>query len=168
MQSCWFRWVSLIRWRFRHEETGCDEVRRDLRRRCSGHSSYSRHCRWTSRQGPAADCGGQRDGQSYRPTDRGCKCGCARRPQWRSGHYGAASLAAQGGGLPAQARGEEVTHCDDLTGPAYAASQTWIDAEFDALDEILRGLAAVGELTPRISDMIVSYGERLSSRMIAE
>ena len=40
--------------------------------------------------------------------------------------------------------------------------------EFDALDEILRGLAAVGELTPRISDMIVSYGERLSSRMIAE
>ncbi|MBB6142139.1 aspartate kinase [Silvibacterium bohemicum] len=43
----------------------------------------------------------------------------------------------------------------------------WIDAEFCSLDEILRGLAAVGELTPRISDMIVSMGERLSSRMIA-
>ena len=43
-----------------------------------------------------------------------------------------------------------------------------IDAEFCSLDEILRGLAAVGELTPRISDMIVSMGERLSSRMIAE
>ena len=42
-----------------------------------------------------------------------------------------------------------------------------IDAEFCSLDEILRGLAAVGELTPRISDMIVSMGERLSSRMIA-
>jgi aspartate kinase len=42
----------------------------------------------------------------------------------------------------------------------------WIDAEFDAMDEILRGLAAVGELTPRIGDMVVSYGERLSSRMI--
>ena len=43
----------------------------------------------------------------------------------------------------------------------------WLAAEFTALDEILRGLAAVGELTPRISDMIVSYGERLSSRTIA-
>jgi aspartate kinase len=70
--------------------------------------------------------------------------------------------------LTTQARGESASECSDPTGPAYAASQNWIDAEFDALDEILRGLAAVGELTPRISDMIVSYGERLSSRMIAE
>jgi aspartate kinase len=44
---------------------------------------------------------------------------------------------------------------------------TWIDQKFDQLDEILRGLAAILELTPRISDLIVSYGERLSSRMIA-
>jgi aspartate kinase len=44
----------------------------------------------------------------------------------------------------------------------------WIEAEFCNLDEVLRGLAAVGELTPRISDMVVSMGERLSSRMIAE
>jgi len=43
-----------------------------------------------------------------------------------------------------------------------------IEAEFVSLEEVLRGLAAVGELTPRISDMIVSEGERLSSRMIAE
>jgi aspartate kinase len=48
--------------------------------------------------------------------------------------------------------------------PAIAAI---IDAEFDSLDEILRGLAAVGELTPRTSDLVVSYGERLSSRMVA-
>ncbi len=48
------------------------------------------------------------------------------------------------------------------------ATHAWMDAEFDGLEEILRGLAAVGELTPRISDMVVSYGERLSSRMIAE
>jgi aspartate kinase len=44
---------------------------------------------------------------------------------------------------------------------------TWIDQKFDQLDEILRGLAAILELTPRISDLIVSYGERISSRMIA-
>ena len=43
-----------------------------------------------------------------------------------------------------------------------------IDTEFCALDEILRGLAAVGELTPRISDMIVAAGERLSSQIIAD
>ena len=46
--------------------------------------------------------------------------------------------------------------------------QTSIEREFDALDEILRGLAVILELTPRISDLIVSYGERLSSAMIAE
>jgi aspartate kinase len=42
-----------------------------------------------------------------------------------------------------------------------------IEEKFDSLDEILRGLAAILELTPRISDLIVSYGERLSSRIIA-
>ena len=43
-----------------------------------------------------------------------------------------------------------------------------IDEKFDSLDEILRGLAAILELTPRISDLIVSYGERISSRIVAE
>jgi aspartate kinase len=43
----------------------------------------------------------------------------------------------------------------------------FIDQEFDSLDEVLRGLAAILELTPRISDLIVSYGERLSSRIVA-
>jgi len=45
--------------------------------------------------------------------------------------------------------------------------QKLIDEKFDSLDEILRGLAAILELTPRISDLIVSYGERLSSRIVA-
>jgi aspartate kinase len=48
-----------------------------------------------------------------------------------------------------------------------AALMDLIDRKFDALDEVLRGLAAILELTPRISDLIVSYGERLSSRMVA-
>jgi aspartate kinase len=56
------------------------------------------------------------------------------------------------------------THPDE----ALSATHAWMDAEFDGLDEVLRGLAVVGELTPRIGDMIVSYGERLSSRMITE
>jgi aspartate kinase len=41
-----------------------------------------------------------------------------------------------------------------------------LGAEFDSLDELLRGISAVGELTPRTSDYVVSFGERLSS-MIA-
>ena len=45
--------------------------------------------------------------------------------------------------------------------------QNLIDQKFDSLDEILRGLAAILELTPRISDLIVSYGERISSRIVA-
>ena len=48
-----------------------------------------------------------------------------------------------------------------------AALVTLLDQKFDALDEILRGLAAILELTPRISDLIVSFGERMSSRIVA-
>ena len=43
-----------------------------------------------------------------------------------------------------------------------------LHAEFDALDDLLRGIAAVGELTPRTNDLVTSFGERLSSRMVAE
>ncbi len=43
-----------------------------------------------------------------------------------------------------------------------------IEKEFDSLDEVLRGLAAVGELTPRTTDLVASFGERLSSRIVAE
>jgi aspartate kinase len=42
-----------------------------------------------------------------------------------------------------------------------------IDDKFAGLDEILRGLAAIRELTPRISDLIVSHGERISSHIVA-
>jgi len=48
-----------------------------------------------------------------------------------------------------------------------ATLQNLIDQKFDSLDEVLRGLAAILELTPRISDLIASYGERLSSRIVA-
>ncbi len=41
-----------------------------------------------------------------------------------------------------------------------------LESEFDSLDELLRGISAVGELTPRTSDYVVSYGERLSSKIV--
>jgi len=60
------------------------------------------------------------------------------------------------------------TACALVSATVMTELGQWIEAEFCSLDEVLRGLAAVGELTPRISDMVVSMGERLSSRMIAE
>ena len=42
-----------------------------------------------------------------------------------------------------------------------------LEEEFDALDELLRGIVAVGEITPRTSDLVVSFGERLSSKIVA-
>ncbi len=47
-----------------------------------------------------------------------------------------------------------------------ASTVDLIDQRFDSLDEVLRGLAVLLELTPRIADLIVSYGERLSSRIV--
>src|SRR5271155_1617959 len=50
--------------------------------------------------------------------------------------------------------------------PGFCEISEWIDKHFESLDEIFRGLAAVGELTARTSDLVVSFGEQLSSRMV--
>jgi aspartate kinase len=50
---------------------------------------------------------------------------------------------------------------------AIAPIAALLDEHFDALDELLRGLAAVGEVTPRTTDLVASYGERLSSPLVA-
>jgi aspartate kinase len=56
---------------------------------------------------------------------------------------------------------------DLIPASALAPMTALIDEHFDALDELLRGLAAVGEVTPRTTDIVASYGERLSSPMVA-
>jgi aspartate kinase len=55
-----------------------------------------------------------------------------------------------------------------LEAERFARLQATLHQEFDAMDDLLRGIAAVGELTPRTNDLVLSFGERLSSRMIAE
>ncbi len=55
-----------------------------------------------------------------------------------------------------------------LSQDRYCPLATLIEKELDSLDEVLRGLAAVGELTPRTTDLVASFGERLSSRIVAE
>jgi aspartate kinase len=60
------------------------------------------------------------------------------------------------------------TAAELVSAESFGELDSYIESEFAGLEEVLRGLAAVGELTPRISDMIVSEGERLSSRIITE
>jgi aspartate kinase len=86
-----------------------------------------------------------------------------------------ASAAAAGRGdkagalaLSARLRNRHIdTACELLDETRFAALQSAVHQEFDALDDLLRGIAAVGELTDRTSDLVVSFGERLSSRMVA-
>lgn len=54
-----------------------------------------------------------------------------------------------------------------VQGPALESLHEDIERAFDSLEELIRGIAILCELTPRTSDLIVSYGERLSSVMIA-
>ena len=48
----------------------------------------------------------------------------------------------------------------------YTELHSELQSEFDSLEQLLRGICAVGELTPRTSDYVVSFGERLSSIII--
>jgi aspartate kinase len=41
-----------------------------------------------------------------------------------------------------------------------------LGTEFEELEELLRGIAAVGELTPRTTDHVASFGEVLSSKLV--
>jgi len=48
-----------------------------------------------------------------------------------------------------------------------APLEKFLDEYFRELGELLRGLAILGELTPRSLDAVASYGERLSSQIVA-
>ena len=55
-----------------------------------------------------------------------------------------------------------------LVGRKLAILIQTLDQLFDQLDNVLTGIAAVGELTPRTNDLVVSFGERLSSLIVAQ
>lgn len=86
----------------------------------------------------------------------------------------AASAAGRGDKAGALAIGARLRHRHIDTAAAlleaerFSVLQQALHQEFDALDDLLRGIAAVGELTPRTNDLVLSFGERLSSRMMAE
>ncbi|MBI1355641.1 MAG: lysine-sensitive aspartokinase 3 [Acidobacteria bacterium] len=47
------------------------------------------------------------------------------------------------------------------------ALRTFLDDHFQELETLVKGLAAVGELTPRSTDAVSSFGERMSSYILA-
>ena len=56
----------------------------------------------------------------------------------------------------------------DLLGThAFEQIAPELEADFNGLDELLRGVVAVGELTPRTTDIISGFGERVSSKIAA-
>ena len=54
-----------------------------------------------------------------------------------------------------------------LRSAALGELQAQLESDFDSLDDLLRGISAVGEVTPRTTDNVVSFGERLSSKLVA-
>jgi aspartate kinase len=65
-------------------------------------------------------------------------------------------------------RARHLSTAAELVGRNIIAVSRAIDESIDQLENILRGVAAVGELTKRTTDLISSYGERLSSRLVAD
>src|SRR5438067_6560140 len=66
-------------------------------------------------------------------------------------------------------RERHYTTAGELLGTAlFTRFHAELDEDFDALEELLRGIAAVGECTARSSDQVLSFGEVVSSQMMAE
>ncbi|HMF74426.1 MAG TPA: hypothetical protein VK604_02075, partial [Bryobacteraceae bacterium] len=64
-------------------------------------------------------------------------------------------------------RAYHLTHGLPLAGSASAELDRYIRTHFDWLEELVKGLSVVGELSPRSMDAIASVGERLSSLVVS-
>lgn len=64
-------------------------------------------------------------------------------------------------------RAHHLTHGLALAGSSSADLDRYIRTHFDWLDELVKGLSVVGELSPRSMDAIASVGERLSSLVVS-
>jgi aspartate kinase len=63
-------------------------------------------------------------------------------------------------------------HLKEAQKLGMAATEDWvfetIQAYFKEMRDLVKGLAALGELTPRITDAVASYGERLSTVILTQ
>ena len=58
-------------------------------------------------------------------------------------------------------------HLNALAGLKANEVQEQVEEQFSSLQDLLRGIAALGELSPRTQDNVLSFGEVLSSLMVA-
>ena len=75
----------------------------------------------------------------------------------------AAGRREQALALVDELRSYHLAHGLAVAGPYAAELDRYVRAHFDWLDELVKGLSVLGELTPRSMDAIASFGERLSS-----
>jgi len=69
--------------------------------------------------------------------------------------------------LARKLRERHYTTAGELLGTAlFTEFHSDLGTDFEELEELLRGIAAVGELTPRTSDHVAAFGEILSSKLI--
>lgn len=78
----------------------------------------------------------------------------------------AAHLAVSGQRAAALQKVEELRAYHHQEADRFGAAQI-IEEHFQELSELVRGLAILGELTPRSIDAVSSFGERLSSEIVA-
>src|SRR3984957_10124349 len=81
-------------------------------------------------------------------------------------HEAAAGRRDQALTIVDELRGHHLTHGLALAGPAAADLDRFIRTHFEWLDELVKGLSVVGELSDRSKDAIASVGERLSSLVV--
>ncbi len=82
-------------------------------------------------------------------------------------HEAAAGRRDQALAIVDELRAHHLLHGLALAGPAAAELDRYIRTHFDWLDELVKGLSVVGELSPRSMDAIASVGERLSSLVVS-
>lgn len=85
----------------------------------------------------------------------------------QAGSEAAAGRRDQALAIIDELRAHHLTHGLALAGAAAAELDRYIRAHFEWLDELVKGLAIVGELSPRSMDAIASVGERLSSLVVS-
>jgi aspartate kinase len=54
-----------------------------------------------------------------------------------------------------------------LATATFTGLHSELEGDFTGLDDLLRGISAVGELTPRTTDNVLSFGERVNAKIVA-
>jgi aspartate kinase len=71
-------------------------------------------------------------------------------------------------GLSLAARERHYQAVSELLGTAtFTDLHSELEEDFNGLDDLLRGISAVGELTPRTTDNVLSFGERVNAKIVA-